>query len=249
MAPGWLTARPIAHRGYHDAAEGRIENTLSAIRAALEHRFAIEVDLQLTGDGAVVVFHDETVDRLLDATGRVDSYSLAELRALRFRGITKDHVPTLAELLETVAGSVPLVLELKSEFKGDRRLEAAVAPILKAYPGAAVVMSFDPDSMAAMKHLAPAMPRGIVADRYTDLDDWGFLPASRRFTLRHLLDVPRVGAAFVSYDLKGLPSLAPSLVRSFGRPLITWTVRTEADRAKARRVADQITFEGFDPDA
>ncbi len=249
MAPSWLTARPIAHRGYHAAADGRIENTLSAIRAALEHRFAIEVDLQLTADGAIVVFHDETVDRLLDATGRVDSYSLAALRALRFRAGVADHVPTLAELLETVAGSVPLVLELKSEFKGDRRLEAAVAPILAGYRGPVVVMSFDPDSMAMMKQLAPTLARGIVADRYTDLDDWGFLSAARRFKLRHLLDVPRVGAAFVSYDLKGLPSLAPSLVRSFGRPLITWTVRSPADREKADRVADQITFEGFDPDA
>ena len=110
-------------------------------------------------------------------------------------------------------------------------------------------MSFDPDSMAAMKKLVPALPRGIVADRYTDLDDWRFLPARRRFTLRHLLDVPRVGAAFVSYDLKGLPSLAPTLVRALGRPLITWTVRSPADREKADRVADQITFEGLDPDA
>ena len=135
MAPAWLTARPIAHRGYHAAADGRIENTLSAVRAALEHRFAIEVDLQLTADGAVVVFHDETVDRLLAASGRVDSYSLAALRALPFRAGVADHVPTLDELLETVAGSVPLVIELKSEFTGDRRLEAAVAPILSRYRG------------------------------------------------------------------------------------------------------------------
>ncbi|MBZ9938271.1 glycerophosphodiester phosphodiesterase [Mesorhizobium sp. BR1-1-16] len=247
MAPSWLTARPIAHRGYHASAEGRIENTLSAVRAAIAHRFAIEVDLQLTADGAVVVFHDETVDRLLAATGRVDGFSLAALKALPFRG-GGDSVPTLAELLQTVAGAVPLVLELKSEFKGDRRLEAAVAPILAAYGGPCVVMSFDPDSMAAMKHLAPAIPRGIVADRYTDLSDWGFLTAGQRFRFRHLLDVPRVGAGFVSYDLKGLPSFAPSIVRALGRPLITWTVRTEADREKASRVADQITFEGFDPD-
>jgi len=246
-APAWLTERPIAHRGYHDTAVGRIENTLAAARAAVERRFAIEVDLQLTADGEVVVFHDDTVDRLIEASGRVDGFALAALQALRFRR-GSDAIPTLKELLATVAGAVPLVLELKSEFKGDRRLERATAPILAAYAGPCVVMSFDPDSMAEMKQLAPAIPRGIVADRYVDLSDWGFLSAGTRFRLRQLLDVPRVGAAFVSYDIGGLPALAPSLFRQFGGPVITWTIRTEAQRAKAKRYADQITFEGFDPD-
>jgi glycerophosphoryl diester phosphodiesterase len=247
MPLAWLTARPIAHRGYHDASNGRIENTLQAVRAAIEHRFAIEVDLQLTKDGAVVVFHDETVDRLMQAEGRVDSFTLAELQAIPFKN-GDDRVPTLAELFSTVAGKVPLVLELKSEFKGDRRLEHAVAPILGAYGGPAVLMSFDPESMAAMKRLLPHIPRGIVADRYTDLKDWGFLSATRRFKLRHLLSVPRVGASFVSYDLNGLPTLATSLVRAFRIPLITWTVRTPEQRDRAKSLTDQITFEGFDPD-
>lgn len=248
MAPAWLTARPIAHRGLHDAAAGRIENTLSAARAAVQRRFAIEVDLQRTADGAVVVFHDETVDRLLQASGRVDGFTLRELQAIPFRA-GGDRVPTLAELLALVDGDVPLVLEMKSEFKDDRRLEQAAAPILRDYGGPVVVMSFDPASMAAMKRLAPDIPRGIVADRCTDLEYWGFLSASRRFALRHLLSVPFVGASFVSYDLDGLPSLAPRLARAAGLSLITWTVRTPAQQEKARRYTDQITFEGFDPDA
>jgi len=247
IAPAWLTARPIAHRAYHDAAGGRIENTLSAVRAAIERNFAIEVDLQLTADGAVVVFHDDTVDRLMQASGRVDGMTLASLKATAFKQ-GSDTVPTLAELLETVAGKVPLVIELKSNWNGDRRLEAAVAPILAAYDGPAVVMSFDPDSMAAMQKLLPAMPRGIVADRYTDLEEWGFLPPRRRFALRNLSAVPKVGASFVSYDLNGLPSFAPSKVRASGLPLITWTVRTPEQAAKVKLYADQITFEGFDPD-
>jgi glycerophosphoryl diester phosphodiesterase len=202
----------------------------------------------LTADGKVVVFHDDTVDRLMQGSGRVDGFRLAALEALPFKAGT-DHVPTLEALLATVGGRAPLVVEMKSSFKGDRSLEAAAAPLLLAYGGPLVVMSFDPDSMAAMKRLAPTLPRGVVADRYTDLSEWGFLSAGRRFALRHLLSVPAVGAAFVAYDLNGLPSLAPSLLRAIGMPLITWTVRSPADRDKARRVADQITFEGFDPDA
>ncbi|MBN9027338.1 MAG: glycerophosphodiester phosphodiesterase [Rhizobiales bacterium] len=246
-APAWLTARPIAHRAYHDAASGRVENTLSAVRAAIDRNFAIEVDLQLTADGAVVVFHDDTVDRLLQASGRVDAMSLASLKATAFRQ-GGDSVPTLAELLEAVAGKVPLVIELKSNFDGNRRLEAAVAPILAAYAGPAVVMSFDPDSMAVMQWLLPSIPRGIVADRYTDLDEWGYLTPRQRFALRNLSAVPKVGAGFVSYDLNGLPSFAPSMVRAGGLPLITWTVRTREQAEKARLYTDQITFEGFDPD-
>lgn len=247
IAPTWLTARPIAHRAYHDSASGRIENTLSAVQAAIDHRFAIEVDLQLTADGAVVVFHDDTVDRLLEATGRVDAMSLATLKETPFkRG--KDRVPTLAELLTLVAGKVPLVIELKSNWDGNRRLESTVAPILAAYDGPAVVMSFDPDSMAVMQWLLPEMPRGIVADRYTDLDEWGFLPPRQRFALRNLSAVPRVGASFVSYDLNGLPAFAPSRVRANGMPVITWTVRTREQAERAKLYTDQITFEGFDPD-
>ncbi len=65
----WLTARPIAHRGYHDRAQRRIENTLPAAEAAIAHNFAIECDLQATADGRVVVFHDDVLDRLTEPTG------------------------------------------------------------------------------------------------------------------------------------------------------------------------------------
>jgi glycerophosphoryl diester phosphodiesterase len=245
--PDWFTARPIAHRAYHDAANGRIENTLSAVSAAIDRRFAIEVDLQLTGDGAVVVFHDDTVDRLLQATGRVDAMTLAALKATAFRQ-GGDVVPTLDELLATVAGKVPLVIELKSNWDGNRRLEHAVAPILAAYDGPAVVMSFDPASMAVMQWLLPEMPRGLVADRYDDLEEWGFLTPPQRFELRNLSAIPHVGASFASYDQNGLPSFAPSRARALGLPVITWTIRSREQAARIAPFVDQITFEGFDPD-
>ncbi len=168
-APAWLTARPIAHRGYHDmgpAGSGRgIENTLPAAEAAIARNFAIECDLQPTADGAVVVFHDDTLDRLTDLTGPVAAKTLAEVRRARFKD-GDAFIPTLENLLDLVDGRVPLVIELKSRFNGDRRLEAAAAAILSAYTGPAVVMSFDPASMAAMRRLAPTLPRGMLADRF-----------------------------------------------------------------------------------
>lgn len=245
--PGWLTARPVAHRGFHDRAAGRVENTLSAATAAIARGFAVECDLQLTADENAVVFHDDTLDRLTDASGRVDRRSLAEVKAARLKE-TDDRIPTLAELLDTVAGQVPLVVELKSHWNGDRRLEKAVARELAAYQGPLAVMSFDPDSMRAMAGLAPALPRGLVADRFTDTEYDG-LSAGRRFVLRHLLEVARVGAQFVAYDVKALPASAPLFFRHLGWPLLTWTVRTPADRATAARYADQMIFEDFDPEA
>ena len=164
-APDWLTARPIAHRGYHDATVGRIENTLPAAEAAIAHRFAIECDLQRTADDEVVVFHDDTLDRLTDLNGPIETKTLAELRGARFKEGDAT-IPTLSDLLDLVDGRVPLIIELKSRFTGDRRLEAATATILSGYSGAAAVMSFDPASMIAMRRLAPNLPRGMLGDGF-----------------------------------------------------------------------------------
>lgn len=247
-APDWLTARPIAHRGFHDNRAGRIENTLAAAEAAIAHKFAIECDLQLSIDGAVVVFHDDTLDRLTVASGAIKAKSLAELRKTRFRD-GDAAIPTLEELLDLVDGRVPLVIELKSRFDGNRKLEAAAAKILAGYSGPAVVMSFDPASMIAMRRLAPMLPRGMLADRFRKAD-WPDLPLPLRLAAASMVGALAVLPTFVAYNVSALPASPPLALRHFFRlPLLTWTVRTEADRAKARAWADQIIFEDFDPDA
>ena len=245
---GWLTARPIAHRGYHDRSSGRIENTLPAAEAAVARNFAIECDLQPTADGRVVVFHDDALDRLTEATGPVGTHTLAELRAIRLRD-TDAGIPTLEELLDLVDGQVPLVIELKSLWDGDRRLEKAVAPILAGYSGPAAVMSFDPMAMLAMRRLAPALPRGLIGYDFPPGPEEGGLPWPQRFVLRHLFAAAIVWPHFVSFGIKALPANAPLMLRHLGMPLICWTVRDAEDWAKARAYTDQITFEGFDPDA
>jgi glycerophosphoryl diester phosphodiesterase len=247
-APAWLTARPIAHRGYHDLAARRLENTLPAAESAIARNFSIECDLQRTADDRVVVFHDDTLDRLTNLSGLVERKTLAELRSARFRD-SDATIPTLEELLDLVDGRVGLVIELKSSFAGDRRLEAATATLLAEYAGPAVVMSFDPASMTAMRRLAPALPRGMLGDRFR-AEDWPTLTAFQRWTCATFAMAPAVLPSFVSYDVHALPASIPLALRHFfGIPLITWTVRTADDRAVAKAWADQITFEGFDPDA
>jgi glycerophosphoryl diester phosphodiesterase len=100
-----------------------------------------------------------------------------------------------------------------------------------------------------MKRLAPGLPRGLTADRFADPSEGGGAGKLRRFALRHLLSTPLVRPAFVSYGLADLPATAPLFLRHLGWTLITWTVRSPAERAKALGYVDQITFEGFDPDA
>lgn len=241
----WLTAQPVAHRGLHDRTAGRVENTLGAAAAAVAGGFAIECDLQLTRDDAVIAFHDDTLERLTDGSGRVDRASLADIKALTLRD-SAERIPTFTELLDTVAGRVPLVVELKSTFKGDRRLEQQTAKLLAAYSGPVAVMSFDPASMRAMQGLAPALPRGLVADCFRE-KDYPELSSTYRFALRNLLYAGIAGVRFIAYDVKALPANAPLLLRHLGFPLLTWTVRTAADRETVRRYADQMIFEDFVP--
>jgi len=241
----WLIERPVAHRGLHGG--GLIENTLGAARAAVDANCAIEVDLQLAADGEVVVFHDDALDRLTDATGPLTARTLAELKQVSIRG-TDERIPSLQELLDAVAGRTPLVLELKSGWEGNDRLVARTAEILAGYEGPVAAMSFDPRILVALQKYAPGLPRGIVAERYYDDPEWGPLTRMQRFRLGNLLHFTATKPHFVAYSVHDLPAIAPLVARyALGMKLLTWTVRTEADRRKARRWTNQMIFEGFRP--
>jgi glycerophosphoryl diester phosphodiesterase len=242
----WLI-RPYAHRGLHDAAQGIVENTASAVRAAIEHDYGIEVDLRLAGCGTVMVFHDRELSRLTTAQGELGAGALAELQAIAFRQ-GGDRMLTLEALLALVAGRVPLLLEIKSERASDARLVEAVIEAMHGYAGHFAVMSFDPDIIALFRRVAPHFVRGIVAEglQLAELRQPRQFPHRLR---RHLLaSTWKARPDFVAYDIDGLPALAPRLVRRWlGKPLLTWTVRTQAQRERADKYADAMIFEGFCP--
>ena len=246
-APDWLTARPVAHRGLHDAARGIMENMPAAARAAIDGNFTIECDIQLTADGEAMVHHDNALGRVTEGSGALLGKTAAELRAVKFKN-TSERMMSLGELCAIVAGRVPLVIEVKSHFDGDRRLVSRMAEVLAAYSGPAAGMSFDPDQVLALRELIPSRPRGIVAEREYTEDEWPEASAAQRRGMTHLRHAFRTRPHFVAYWVDELPAAAPWIARNiFGLPLLTWTVRTPEQRAHAARHADQMIFEGFNP--
>lgn len=246
----WLTARPVAHRGLHDASAGRIENTPTAIEAAAARGFGIEIDVHLSADGRVFAFHDDTLDRLTEGTGETAGLTLRELQAVPFRA-TSDRIPSLEEVLEIVAGRGPLVIEVKSRFGPRQRdLVEATAKILAGRDEPVVVMSFDPRIVADFAEVAPGIPRGIVADDAADARHYGSFGPEERAELASLAHVGWSKPQFVAYWVKLLPNAVAGRVRdTLKLPLLTWTVRSRDDRATAAAHADQMIFEGFDPEA
>ena len=243
----WLTARPIAHRGYHDVSNGIVENSRQSAERAMTHGFSIEMDLQVTKDGKAAVFHDLTLDRLTKAAGPLDAYDMAELATLSFRW-SDDTIMELPDLLQLVAGKVPLVVELKNPRDQDGRLERAVASAIEGYDGHIAVMSFSP---VMIENLIPLTdrPRGIVACDFFSQQEGQTLADDVKYSLTHLLHAPQSKPDFVSYHHKDFPMPGPDLLRAlFGMPVICWTTKDADSHANALKYCDQVTFEGYNPD-
>ena len=226
-APDWLTARPVAHRGLHDAARGIIENMPGAVTAAIEGNFAIEVDLQLTADGEAMVHHDDALGRLTEGSGPLLGKTAAELKAVRFRD-TSERMMSLGDLCALVDGRVPLVIEVKSHFDGDRKLVARMAQVLSGYSGPAAVMSFDPDQVLALRENIPDRPRGIIAQRNYDDDYWNKLTPEQRRGMLHLRHAFRTRPHFVAFWVNQLPAAG-----ALDRPPCVRPAAPDLDRAHA----------------
>ena len=234
--PSWLTERPIAHRGLHEAGTERVENTRPAIIAAMDTGYAIEVDVQLCKDGGVAVIHDRKLKRLTGHEGYLPDMTLDEVTAFEVTG-SNSKIMSLDELLKLVDGKVPLFIELKVIREDDpKALPAAMIEVLRAYKGQYAVMSFHPLAIKWFRDNAPDIVRGVV------------LEASKsRFKLNMGLRRRKyckiAGAQFVAHDIKSLPNRFSRHWRSAGHPLVSWTVNTKELEARARLHADQPIFE------
>lgn len=236
----WLLRTPFAHRGLYDGAAGVPENSMAAFEAAAEAGYGIELDARLAADGVPVVYHDATLERLTDLEGPLAGRSAAELSGTRLQG-SDQRIPRLAQVLDLVAGRTPLLVELKSPWRRTGPLERPVSRLLENYPGACAVLSFNPLSLAWFRRHAPALPRGQnlapPGRGHARLRDRAAQGLWRRLGRPH----------FISQQMDGLDQRVADRVHGQGLLLIAWTVRTEAERTKALRYADNFMFEGLRP--
>lgn len=244
LPPAFLD-RPITHRALH--GPGRPENSPAAIRAAVTAGYGVEIDVQLSSDGQAMVFHDYALDRLTGESGPVRMRSARALGAIPLTG-GQEGIPTLPDVLSIVAGAVPLLIEIKDQdgALGPEvgPLETAVAKALDGYNGPVAVMSFNPHAVAEMAGLAPKLPRGLTTCHFPP-DDWPTVPEARRAELRGMPDLDRVGAGFVSHQASDLTSAKVNRVKAAGLPVLCWTIKSQKAEAEARKVADNVTFEGY----
>ncbi len=239
----WLVARPFAHRGFHDKSKGIVENTSSAFAAAMYNNYAIECDLQMSADGEAMVFHDDRLEHVMTTAGLVRDHTRHELQTMTYR-VGHDRMQTLGGMLDQVAGKVTLLIELKGRFDGDQTLALRTLEVLGSYSGPYALMSYDPDFVATFAALAPHTVRGISADRIDD-KEYQALPMSRRLEMRNFTHLERTRPNFVSYYWDDLPFPEVQRMRAAGLPVITWTIRSPEQAAKALQYSDQITFEGY----
>lgn len=249
ILPREFLATPIAHRALHDAARGVPENSRAAVQRAVRAGYGIEIDVHLSADGHAVVFHDDTLDRLTNVTGPVGARTARELSDLTLNG-SDERIPTLADILKLVDGAVPILIEIKDQSgaigEGEDQLERAVARDLKDYKGPVAVMSFNPYVIAAMRTHAPGVSRGLVSSAFIP-SQWPQISDEICTHMRSISDFGRVGARFISHDWTDLGSPRVAELKANGTPILTWTVTTAQIEAEARRVADNITFEGYLP--
>ena len=254
-APSWLVERPIAHRGLHDEARGRIENTLRAADAAIAGGFAIECDIQLSVDGEAIVFHDETLDRLTDAPGLLSALSAAEIAKLRIKD-SGEPPPTFAGLSRS--SRRPDADHLRAQEPVRRRL-AHRRPrrrprrdfMTARSPSRASTMILPPICACAARICGRASPaRSAFSPRRLTTARTGISSARRRSATGSDFDHYDLARPdFLSWNVDDLPHKIPFLVKELtGAPIMAWTVRTAEQREAAHKWADQIVFDG-DPEA
>lgn len=247
LPPDFIT-RPLAHRGLHDRAAGVIENSRAAVRAAIAGGYGIEIDVQVAGCGEAMVFHDATLRRLTGRIGQVAALSADALAAIPLAGSADgETIPTLPDILALVAGRAPLLIELKDPDAmlgpGSGVLEARVASCLAGYQGPVAVMSFNPHSVTAMAETAPDVARGLTTCDFVGAS-WA-LPDYRRAELAGITDFDASGASFISHNRRELDNPAVRDLKARGVPVLCWTVKSPGQDRLARRVADNVTFEGY----
>jgi len=239
----------ISHRGYH--GDGIIENTLEAFSKSIRYSFPIELDVYLTKDHQLVVFHDSTLKRLMGIDQRVEDFQPqmghADLIVVRktkgdsganFFFVLHDAV-LLLEVLELVNGKVSLLIEVKRS-KNYRKVCQALWELLLKYSGPVKIQSFD-FRIVRWFLRKKRYPVGLLISPNPKAQYyWYYLLVNCSFFVQHV-----VRPDFVSYDIHGGNSDFLKAIRRANIPIYLWTIRTEKELQKAKKYGDFYITEGL----
>lgn len=237
--------RNYAHRGLHTKDKSIPENSLPAFAAAVQAGYGMELDVQLSKDGKLVVFHDDTLERVTGVQGRVDAYDWEELQEMKLCG-SQERMPLFRELLETVGGKTPLIVELKSGPR-NRELCEKTLEMLRDYEGDFCVESFDPTIVAWFKKNAPDILRGQLADSYAGYRKSGAGPVGA-FVLSRCLGNCIARPQFIAWG-PNKKNAAVKFAEMFGPMKVFWTAHPEMDLEKLQSEYDSVIFEFYTPPA
>lgn len=237
----WLKRMPIAHRGLHSNDAHVPENSLKAFWQAVERGYAIELDVQLTADGKVIAFHDYNLKRMTGLNKQVSDVTWAKMQQLRLLD-SDQGIPLLSDVLDLVAGTVPLLIEVKNESQAGR-LEAAIIETLNNYRGEYAVQAFNPFVLQYFRHHAPWIIRGQLAGSFKgeNLAWW------KKILLRYLLLNHISCPQFVAYETGALPRWMARRLKQKGLYILTWTVKNSDGFSRDIKLADNVIFENFLP--
>lgn len=233
----WFKQYLIAHRGLH--SENAPENTIPAFKSAIEFNYAIELDVQQISDGSIIVFHDNRLERLTGMDGYTKNLKKEDLKDCHILG-TEFTIPLFSEVLKAVDGKVPLLIEIKNEYKVGEP-EKAVLELLKDYKGQFAIQSFNPYVVQYVKQKMPNLVVGQLASYFKNTKmSW-----IRKFVLKRLKFIKLFKADFIAYDAQNLPNKYVNKYKNL--PLLAYTIRTQEEYERLHPIVDSIIFENFTP--
>lgn len=241
MLENFLT-RPIAHKGLHSNDSHTPENSIPAFQKAIKHKLPIELDIQLTLDNKIVVFHDYNLQRICGLNKLVKKCTLAEIKELNLLN-SGYKIPLLAEVLELVNGKVPILIDIKNRNKAGR-LEKLLMQELENYKGDIAIQSFNPFSIGWFAKNAPHIIRGQL---HTDLKNKK-LNQITKLLLKEIIFNFFSRPHFIAMDIRCMSQYILYKYKRIKIPILFWTIKKQKDYSKLKDVCDNIIFENFIPD-
>ncbi|MEG1775131.1 MAG: glycerophosphodiester phosphodiesterase family protein [Clostridia bacterium] len=237
---GWL----YAHRGLHDGNKAVAENSLEAFRGAVEAGYGMELDVQLTRDQQLVVFHDPSLKRVCGVAQKLCTLTYAELLRIPLPG--GSHIPLFSEVLALVDGRAPMIVEIKFHYELGKTAEATLQA-LRGYAGAYCVESFHPLAVRYFKRHAPDIVRGQLA--YGGRWMRSNINGIQHFAMKHLLGNAIGRPHFIAYSVPSDHTLGMWLMKRVFHPLLAaWTIRDQQTLERTQSVYDYPIFELFAPE-